>query len=74
MKNFQREFIEFALENNVLSFGDFQLKSGRRSPYFFNAGLFNSGSALASVGRFYACAIEDFLLSNPGFKGKNISP
>ena len=46
MKNYQREFIEFALETGVLRFGSFTLKSGRQSPYFFNSGLFNSGASL----------------------------
>ena len=47
MKAFQREFIEFAIERGVLKFGEFTLKSGRKSPYFFNAGLFNKGRDLA---------------------------
>ncbi len=55
----EQQFIEFALARGVLRFGDFTLKSGRKSPYFFNAGLFNSGSALADLGRFYAQAIVD---------------
>ncbi|MGL6004762.1 MAG: orotate phosphoribosyltransferase, partial [Aeromonas sobria] len=54
MKAYQRQFIEFALEKQVLKFGEFTLKSGRKSPYFFNAGLFNSGRDLARLGRFYA--------------------
>jgi hypothetical protein len=54
---FQREFIEFALSQNVLKFGSFTLKSGRQSPYFFNAGLFSSGQALAKLGTYYAQAI-----------------
>ena len=56
MKAYQRQFIEFALEKQVLKFGEFTLKSGRKSPYFFNAGLFNSGRDLARLGRFYAAA------------------
>ena len=59
MPTYQREFIEFALECKVLRFGDFTLKSGRKSPYFFNSGLFNSGVTLARLGRFYAAAIRD---------------
>ena len=52
MKDYQREFIEFALSKQVLRFGEFTLKSGRTSPYFFNAGLFNTGGDLARLGRF----------------------
>jgi orotate phosphoribosyltransferase len=59
MKEYQKEFIEFALEKQVLKFGEFTLKSGRTSPYFFNAGLFNTGRDLARLGRFYAAALED---------------
>ena len=59
MRGYKREFIELALELGVLRFGEFTLKSGRISPYFFNAGLFNSGAALARLGRYYAQAIVD---------------
>ena len=59
MKAYQREFIEFALNKQVLKFGEFTLKSGRISPYFFNAGLFNTGLDLAKLGRFYAAALVD---------------
>lgn len=59
MRDFQHEFIEFALDTGVLSFGDFVLKSGRQSPYFFNSGLFDSGASLARLGAFYARAILD---------------
>ena len=59
MQSYQREFIEFAIEKGVLKFGEFTLKSGRTSPYFFNAGLFNTGDAIAKLGRFYAAAIEN---------------
>lgn len=74
MKAYQREFIEFALERQVLRFGEFTLKSGRISPYFFNAGLFNTGRDLARLGRFYAAAlvdsgIEHDLLFGPAYKG-----
>ncbi len=74
MQAYQREFIEFALERGVLRFGEFTLKSGRVSPYFFNAGLFDSGLALAKLGRFYAQALMDSGLSydvvfGPAYKG-----
>ncbi len=74
MRDFQREFIEFALDTGVLSFGDFVLKSGRHSPYFFNSGLFNSGASLGRLGAFYARAILDAgiefdMLYGPAYKG-----
>lgn len=74
MKDYQIEFIEFALEKQVLKFGEFTLKSGRTSPYFFNAGLFNTGLDLARLGRFYAAALEDAaieydVLFGPAYKG-----
>ena len=56
MKDYKKKFIEFALSRNVLKFGDFTLKSGRKSPYFFNAGLFNTGEDLAFLGEFYVAA------------------
>lgn len=59
MAQYQREFLEFCLGEGVLKFGSFVLKSGRTSPYFFNAGLFSSGSALHKLGRSYAAAIMD---------------
>ena len=59
MQAYQRDFIRFAIERGVLRFGQFTLKSGRISPYFFNAGLFDSGSALAQLGRFYAAAVVE---------------
>jgi orotate phosphoribosyltransferase len=67
-------FIDLCLELGVLRFGEFKLKSGRASPYFFNAGLFNSGRALAELGRFYAHAItraglEFDVLFGPAYKG-----
>ncbi len=57
MQDFQSEFLKFAIESGVLCFGEFTLKSGRTSPYFFNSGLFDSGAKLARLGRFYAQAI-----------------
>ena len=74
MKDYQKEFIEFALEKQVLKFGEFTLKSGRTSPYFFNAGLFNTGRDLARLGRFYAAALEDAgieydVIFGPAYKG-----
>ena len=74
MKEYQKAFIEFALEKQVLKFGEFTLKSGRTSPYFFNAGLFNTGRDLARLGRFYAEALADSgisfdVLFGPAYKG-----
>jgi orotate phosphoribosyltransferase len=74
MKHFQTQFLDFATSEDILSFGEFTLKSGRKSPYFFNAGLFNSGASLAQVGRSYAAAIAeanlDFdVLFGPAYKG-----
>ncbi|WP_417776364.1 orotate phosphoribosyltransferase [Stutzerimonas xanthomarina] len=74
MQAYQREFIRFAIERGVLRFGEFTLKSGRTSPYFFNAGLFNSGAALAQLGRFYAAAVADSgidfdVIFGPAYKG-----
>ncbi|CWW79784.1 TPA: orotate phosphoribosyltransferase [Haemophilus influenzae] len=74
MEQYKRDFIEFALSRNVLKFGEFTLKSGRRSPYFFNAGLFNTGADLARLGEFYAAAIQasavDFdVVFGPAYKG-----
>lgn len=74
MKAYQHEFIEFAIGASVLRFGDFTLKSGRSSPYFFNAGRFNTGEHLARLGRFYARTIVgsnlDFdVLFGPAYKG-----
>ncbi|HEC15865.1 MAG TPA: orotate phosphoribosyltransferase [Sedimenticola sp.] len=74
MQEYQREFLDFALEAGVLRFGEFTLKSGRISPYFFNAGLFNTGARLARLGRYYARAILDSgiefdLLYGPAYKG-----
>lgn len=74
MKDYQLEFIEFAIASDVLRFGEFKLKSGRMSPYFFNAGLFNRGAALARLGHFYAQAILDSgvevdMIFGPAYKG-----
>lgn len=74
MQDYQHDFIELALAHDVLRFGEFTLKSGRRSPYFFNAGLFNTGVRLAGLGRFYADAIVDSgvefdVLMGPAYKG-----
>jgi orotate phosphoribosyltransferase len=74
MHDYQKAFIEFALSREVLRFGEFTLKSGRVSPYFFNAGLFNTGSALARLGQYYAEAIiesglEFDVLFGPAYKG-----
>ena len=74
MLDYQREFLRFTLDTGVLRFGNFTLKSGRVSPYFFNAGLFNTGTSLARLGRFYASAIVNAgvpfdLLYGPAYKG-----
>lgn len=73
-QDFRQDFVRFAIEAGALRFGDFSLKSGRRSPYFFNAGLFNSGAKLARLGQFYARALvesglEVDLLFGPAYKG-----
>jgi orotate phosphoribosyltransferase len=74
IKDYQREFLDFCLATGVLRFGEFTLKSGRVSPYFFNAGLFNTGHSLARLGWFYAQAIrhagiEFDVLYGPAYKG-----
>ena len=74
MRPLQRDFIEFALAHEVLKFGEFTLKSGRKSPYFFNLGAVDTGSGLAALGRFYADAIvgsglEADVLMGPAYKG-----
>ena len=74
MEVYQREFFEFAIGSGVLKFGQFTLKSGRNSPYFFNAGLFNSGERLRRLGSFYAAALvrsglEFDMLFGPAYKG-----
>ena len=74
MLDYQKEFIQYALDCGVLKFGEFQLKSGRTSPYFFNTGLFNTGAKLAKLGHFYAQAliqsgISADILYGPAYKG-----
>lgn len=74
MRAYKTEFIELALEIGVLKFGQFKLKSGRISPYFFNSGLFNTGYSVAKLGRYYAAAakqsgIECDVLFGPAYKG-----
>ena len=74
MENYKQQFIEFALARQVLKFGEFTLKSGRVSPYFFNAGLFNQGADLARLGEFYAAALQDAglqydMIFGPAYKG-----
>lgn len=79
MQEDKKEFIDFMLESNVLRFGDFTLKSGRKSPFFMNAGLYKSGSQLKKIGEFYAKAIkENFGLEfdaifGPAYKGIPLS-
>ena len=74
MENYQKEFLNFAIDIGVLKFGEFTLKSGRKSPYFFNSGLFNTGQSLAKLGNFYAQTIlasqlEFDLVYGPAYKG-----
>lgn len=74
MQNYQKEFLDFAINIGVLRFGEFTLKSGRVSPYFFNSGLFNTGASLARLGRYYAQAVIDSniefdMIYGPAYKG-----
>ena len=74
MQAYQHAFLDFAISQGVLKFGEFTLKSGRISPYFFNAGLFQTGSALSQLGKFYAQAIVESgvqfdMLFGPAYKG-----
>jgi orotate phosphoribosyltransferase len=74
MQDYKQSFIQFVIENSILRFGEFTLKSGRKSPYFYNAGLFNTGAKLAFLSRCYAAAIVDNgldfdVLFGPAYKG-----
>lgn len=75
MENYKREFIDFMLECGALRFGDFTLKSGRKSPFFMNAGAYVTGQQLERLGEFYACAIKEHfgtkfdVLFGPAYKG-----
>jgi orotate phosphoribosyltransferase len=74
MLDYQKDFISYALDCGVLRFGEFQLKSGRISPYFFNTGLFNTGAQLGKLGHFYAQALlqsglKPDILYGPAYKG-----
>ncbi len=74
MRDYQKEFLQFTIDSGVLRFGEFVLKSGRKSPYFFNAGLFSTGKSLARLGEFYAARLLDWgrsfdILYGPAYKG-----
>ncbi len=79
MEQYKKEFIEFMVESNVLKFGDFTLKSGRKSPFFMNAGAYVTGSQLRRLGQYYAKAIHDHygddfdVLFGPAYKGIPLS-
>lgn len=65
MQDYQHDFFDFVIDSGVLRFGEFTLKSGRVSPYFFNSGMFNSGTAIARLGEYYAAAIQNSHKSDP---------
>ena len=74
MQDYKKAFVQFAIARGVIRFGEFILKSGRRSPYFFNSGLFNTGASLKLLGEFYAYALQDSgvnydMLFGPAYKG-----
>jgi orotate phosphoribosyltransferase len=74
MKGYKKEFIEFLVENNALKFGEFTLKSGRKSPYFINTGMFKDGKGISKLAEYYAKAIKDSfkefdVLFGPAYKG-----
>ena len=78
MEEYKRNFLELAIKQDVLTFGEFILKSGRKSPYFFNAGFFNTGQALADLGQYYANAIiesgiEFDMIFGPAYKGISLA-
>ena len=74
MKSYQTELLQTCIENDILRFGEYTLKSGRKSPYFFNAGLFNNGRLLARIAKYYAILLSekithDYMLYGPAYKG-----
>ena len=78
MEEYKRNFLELAIKQDVLTFGEFTLKSGRKSPYFFNAGFFNTGQAVSELGQYYANAIiesgiEFDMIFGPAYKGISLA-
>ena len=73
MENYKQEFIDFMVESSVLKFGDFTLKSGRKSPFFMNAGSYVTGTQLRKLGEYYAKAIHDNFGLGPAYKGIPLS-